>query len=335
MSARPVEQRKSGMSQKKWTLSLAILALMLLHLPGKAIAAEEYPTKPITILCGFTAGGSIDRMARVLQPFLQKALGSPIQVENLTGAGGILAHNKVFSSPPDGYTLMIAASPTMILLEKYFSETARYQWRDLTTVFSFVKDDHLLMGHPDDWKDFAAFATAAKSRRLRVGTAGKGADGHLRAIMIEDMAGVKFNLIPFEGGAQAVTNLMGKHVDAAMSSVSSSFNLLRSGSLNPLLVFSRQRNHVIPQTPTIQEVFPKFELMLYFIGIFGPPKLPSSRIKVLEEAFFKAIKEQELQDKIKEMGLESFPLNSRDFAAQNEQLYPLVDKYVKILKERD
>lgn len=332
-----MEQKKSlRMGYKKRVLVLgSILMLALLPIAGKAIGAEEYPTKTITIICGYSPGGSTDRQVRLVLPFVQKHLGKSVIVENLTGASGILATNKVFTSPPDGYTLLVASIPTTILQEKYLPETSRYQTRALTHVFSFVKEEFTILSHPDVWKNFTEFYEASKGKRLRVGIPGKGTDAHLRTVMLEEMAEVRFNIIPFEGGGPAMTAVAGKHVDAVMTMVSSSSHLVRSGTLNPLLVFSDRRHPAFPQTPVPKEVgFKTFEPMVYVTGIFAPPKLSDAKVKVLEEAFSKAVKEQEFLETAKKMAVDVHPLDSRDFLAYTEKEYPRIEKYVEIFKGR-
>ena len=316
-----------------WVLSSGILLLILLPLVGKAIGAEEYPAKTVNIICGYSPGGSTDRQIRLIHPFLQKHLGQSVLIENMTGASGILATNKVFASPADGYTLLVASMPTVLLQEKYLPETSRYQTRALTHVFSFVKEDFVLLSHAEVWKSFTEFYEAAKSKRVRVGIPGKGTDAHLRTVMLEEMADVKFNIIPFEGGGPAMTALAGKHIDATTTMVSSSYHLVRGGTLNPLLLFSDRRHPALPQTPVPKEVgFKTFEPIIYITGIFAPPKLSMDRVKVLEAAFAKAVKEPELLEMAKKTAVEVYPLDSRDFLANTEKEYPRVERLVNVLK---
>jgi len=324
------------MDQKRWPLVLGmILVLTFLPLIGKAIGAEEYPAKTVSIICGYSAGGSTDRQIRLLLPFFQKHLGKSVMVENLTGASGILATNKVFVSPADGYTLLVASMPTILLQEKYLPETSHYQTRGLTHVFCFAKEEFVLLSNPEVWKNFTEFYDAAKGKHLRVGIPGKGTDAHLRTVMLEEMADVKFNILPFEGGGPAMTALAGKHVDAVTTMVSSSYHLVRSGTLNPLLVFSDRRHPALPQTPIPKDVgFKAFEPIIYTTGIFAPPKLSAARIKVLEEAFAKAVKEPEFLEMAKKAAVEVYPLNSRDFLANTEKDYPRVERLVEVLKGR-
>ncbi len=322
------------MNRKSWILGFGILTFTLLSLFGKAIGAEEYPAKTLTILCGFSAGGSADRQIRLLAPYLQKHLGKSIMIENLTGAQGILATNKVFSSPPDGYTLLVATNTVILLQEKYLPETSRYKTRDLMHVSCFAREDFIVLTHPEVWKNFADFSKAAQSKRLRMGIAGKGTVGHVYPVMLEEMMGIKFNMIPLEGGGPAMTALAGKHVDATTTMVSSSSHLVRSGTLNPLLVLSGRRHPTLPQTPIPEEVGLKsIQLMDYNTGIFGPPKLPLDRVRILEEAIAKAVKESEYQKKATEMVVEVHHLNSQDYLANTEKHYSQIEKYVKILKE--
>lgn len=322
----------SARQYKQWIVGFGIFVFALFPLVVKEIGAEEYPAKTIKIICGFAAGGSLDRQVRLVLPFFQKHLGKSVMIENLTGAQAILASNKVFSSPPDGYTLLIAGT-YITLQEKLLPETCHYKSLDFTHVFSLVREDGVLLGHPEVWKNYDEFSKAAQSKRLRVGISGRGTPTHLYIIMLEEMTGLKFNIIPFEGGGPSMTALAGKHVDGTSTVVSGSFHLIRSGTLNPLLVFSDRRHPALPHTPIPKEVgYESFEPFAYIQGILGPPKLPADRVKVLEEAFAKAVKEPEFLEKCKEMAVEVYPLNSRDFLAKSEKAYYLAEKYTKILK---
>jgi tripartite-type tricarboxylate transporter receptor subunit TctC len=318
---------------KQRLLVMGIILFCLCIFIEKASEAEEYPTQTVRILCGYAPGGSADTQVRLLAPFLQKHLGKSVMIENLTGANAILATNKVFSSPADGYTLLVASIPVLILQEKYLPETARYLTKDLTHIFSFIRDDFVLLSNPEVWKSFAEFSKAAQTKRFRVGIAGKGTPSHMYALLVEEMLKVKFNLIPYEGGGPAMTSLAGKHIDAISTVLSSANHMIKGGTLNPLLILSDRRHPSLPQTPTPKELgFKSFEPIFYITGIFGPPNMPANRVKVLEEAIAKALKEKELLDKARDMTLEIYPLNSREFLNVTENQYPLVDKYIKIFK---
>lgn len=327
------ENGNMSIINKQRILVTGIIFFCLCIFIGKVQGAEEYPTQTVRILCGYAPGGSADTQARLLAPFLQKQLGKGVLIESFTGANAMLATNKVFSSPADGYTLLVASIPVLILQEKYLPETARYQTKSLTHIFSFIRDDFVLLSHPDVWRSFAEFSKAAQSKRLRVGIAGKGTPSHMYALMLEEMLKVKFNLIPFEGGGPLMTSLAGKHIDAISTVLSSSSHMIKGGTLNPLLILSDRRHPSLPQTPTPKELgFKSFDPVFYITGIFGPPNMPANRVKVLEDAIAKALKEKELLDKAKDMTLEIYPLNSRAFLNVTENQYPLIDKYIKIFK---
>lgn len=318
---------------KQRILVTVIIVLCLGIFIGKVQGAEDYPTKTIRILCGYAPGGSADTQARLLAPYLQKHLGVSVMIENLTGADAMLATNKVFSSPADGNTLLVASIPVLILQEKHLPETARYQTKDLTHISSFSQDHLVLLSHPDVWKSFAEFSKAAQSKRLRVGIAGKGTPSNVAALLVEELAKVKFNLIPYAGGGPLMTSLAGKHVDAIMTFVSTSQHMVRGGTLNPLLVLSNRRHPALPQTPIPEELgYKSVEPILYISGIFGPPKMPASRVKVLEDAIAKALKEKEFVDKAKGMLVEIYPMNSQEFSTLIENQYLSVDKYIKLLR---
>jgi tripartite-type tricarboxylate transporter receptor subunit TctC len=272
------------------------------------IGEETYPRQTIKVICGYAPGGSSERPVRLLLPLLQKHLRQNVMIENLTGAGGVLAANKVFSSPPDGYTLLTGQPGTLILLEKYLSEIVRYRTKDLTHIYNIAQDDFVLLSHPEVFQTFEEFLGAARKRRLRAAISGWGTHTHLYIVMLEEMIGQKFIIVPFEGGRVSIAALLGKHVDIVGTFISTSYPIIRSGTVKPLMVFSDRRH------PTLS------------------PQLPGDRIKILEGIFDQAVKEPEFYEKAKEAGVDVYPLNSKEYLAETEKQYSLLKKYIKVLK---
>ena len=319
-----------------WRMALWTLALILWPLIENGIGAAEYPERTIKIICGYSPGGSTDRPIRLLLPFLQKHLKQSVLIENLPGAEGILATHKVFSSAPDGYTLLIAQPGTLILQEKYLPEMVRYQTKDLTHIFNLASDDFVLLSHPELFRTFDEFLETARRKRLRAAISGRGTHTHLYLVMLGDMVHQKFNMVPFEGGRASLAALLGKHVDVVGTFISTSYSMIQAGALKPLIVFSDQRHSTLSQVPIPRDLgFYSFKPFDYNTGILGPPKLPSYRMKVLEEAIGKAMREPEFCKKAKETNFEVMPLSSEEFFAKTQRLYAMIKKYIEVLKDTE
>jgi len=297
---------------------------------------EVFPSKPVTILCGYGAGGSTDIQIRTIVPYFQKYLGQPVIVENLPGASGILASNKAFSSKPDGYTLIVSCLQQLVLSENLYKETARYHTRDVTFLYGLVKENPILVTHPDMYDSYAEFIKAAKSKKLKVGIPGKYQFNHFTTVLIEHLAKVNFNMIPFDGGGPSIVSVLGKHIDATMTIGSAPNNMIRQGKLRPLMVVAKERTPQYPQVPIPADFgynTTETQIILYLTGIYGPPMMPSDRAKIIEEALAKAVKDPEYIDKINKMDAEVFPLSAEKFRQTFEQEYPVMMKFMDIIKQ--
>ena len=318
-------------------LSLVVGAFFLvLGIAGGLWAQEKFPSKPVTIFCGYSAGGSTDIQIRTVTPYVQKHLGQPVVVENLPGASGILAYNKVFSLKPDGYNLLVSSLQQLVLTEHFFKDTARYHTQDYTFIHNLVKEDPILVTHPDLYPSFEGFIQSAQKKKLKVGVPGKGQVVHLMVALLEKLAKVEFNTIPFEGGGPGMASLMGKHIDAFMTYGSTAFNMVRSGSLRPLLVVSKTRVPQYPQVPVPADLgydTKETRIILSLTGIYGPPNIPPDIAKTLEAAFAKALKDPEYLEKVNKMNIEVLPLSAEEFRSTLEQEYPFIMKFTEVLKK--
>ena len=308
----------------------------VLGMAGGLWAAEgKFPSKPVTILCGYSAGGSTDIQIRTVVPYFQKHLNNPVIVENLPGVSGVLASNRLLSSEPDGHTLLVSCAQQLVLSEYLYKGTAKYHTQDLTFVYNLVKEDTVLVTHPDLYGSYDQFIQAARSKKLKVGIPGKGQYCHLVVLLIEKWAKVEFNIVPFEGGGPGMASLMGKHIDAFSTMGSTAFNMARSGSLRPLFVLAKQRSPQYPQTSVPSDLgydTTETQIILYLTGIYGPPKMPPERARILEEALAKALKEPEYIEKVSRMNIEVFPLSAREFRSTMERETPTITKFMEIMK---
>jgi len=318
------------MSFKK-RLILLFVPLLVFPLGNAEGKREPFPIKPVTILCGYSAGGSTDIQIRTVAPYLQKYLGQPVIVENLPGAAGTLAFNKVFSSEPDGYLILVANLQAMILGE-YFRETARYRTKEMTFIYNLVKESNILVTHPELYGSFREFAEAAKIKKLKVGVAGKWDPTHVFTALLEQTIKVKFNVIPYEGGGPAVTSLMGKHIDAVMTIGSTAYDKVRAGQIRALLVMEKARTAQYPDVPVLADLGYEAPTILYNYGVYGPPKIPQDRLKILEAAFAKAVRDPGYIEKTKKMNIEVYPLSAQQFRKIYEEQYPITLKFAEILK---
>ncbi len=297
----------------------------------KAEAEVAYPTKPITIVVPFTAGGSTDIAARGIATYVSKYLNTYIMINNMPGADGTIGYNNVYSAKADGYTLLAANTLPLILAE--FSRKTKYKSLDFKPIFAFARDSMILVVYPEFSKTFEEFVKTARTQTVRVGTTGGATTTGLMGILLVEELGLKVNWIPFGGGAESLTTLAGKHIDAVLSIAASALSLTKAGKIRPLAVFSEKRNPKFPEVPVPKELGVDIPLLFNHVGILGPPGLPEDKIKIVEEAFAKAVEDPEYLKWLNRVATsELIPLTSNEYRKEIERLFVLTEKYKKYLK---
>lgn len=311
---------------------IAVIAVFLLGIwVFKAETEVTYPTKPITIIVPFTAGGSTDIAVRRIAPYVGKYLKTSIIIENLPGADGAIGYNKGYSAKVDGYTLL--ASNTLPLILTEFSRETKFKTLEFKPIFAYARDSMILVVHPDFSKSFEEFVKTGRTQTVKVGTTGGATTTGLMGILLAEELGLKVNWIPFGGGAESLTTLAGKHIDAVFSITTSALSLTKAGKIRPLAVFSEKRNPQFPEVPVPKELGVDITLLFNHTGIVGPPGLPEDIIKILEQAFTRAIEDPEYLEKTKELATSDLvPLSSKEYRKEFERLYALAEKYRKYLK---
>ncbi len=298
----------------------------------KADAAESYPNKPLTIIIPFSAGGSTDIAIRRIAPYVRKYLNAAsIIIENLPGADGGIGYNKAYIAKPDGYTLL--ASNTLPLFLTEYSRPTRYKTMDFKPIYAYVRDSMILVVHPDFSKTFDEFIKTARAQTITIGTTGAATTTGLMGILFAEELGLKVNWVPFGGGAESLTTLAGKHIDAVFSIAASALSLSRAGKIRPLMVFSEKRNPQYADVPVPKESGVDIPLLFNHTGIVGPPGLTDDKVKILASAFANAAADPEYRENLKAMGTsELVPLAPKEYRKEFERLYSVTDKYKKYFK---
>ncbi|MET3494309.1 Bug family tripartite tricarboxylate transporter substrate binding protein [Variovorax boronicumulans] len=291
-------------SIRRRLLTLALAAPFVLGAPVPATAAEAYPSKPVKILVGYSAGGAVDAIARSVGQRMAAILGQPVVVENKPGAGTNIAIKSLTSSPPDGYTLLLAANALAVNPSMY--QPAPYDLdRDFTPIASVGRVPVVFAvreGSPI--KSLPEFVAAAKARPggVTVATPGNGATPHLAMELFQHTAGLKLSHVPYKGGAQAITDALGGHVDVVAVNALEVLPLVKGGKLRVLAVMSTERSAVLPGVPTVAESgYPGFEASVWY-GFVAPAGLPAPVLGKLHEAVQKALESQEVRDQLAAAG---------------------------------
>ena len=271
------------------TVSLAIVGLFVIVAP---VAAQQYPSRTVTIIVPYAAGGPTDQTARVVANFLTKKLGQSFIVENLTGGSTIVATNKLAKATPDGYTLLmhnlqITANITLFKNMPFDTE------KDITPVMLVNRNPLVLVGRPglapNSLKDLIALM---KKERLKEALPGFGTTGHLTSAQFQQEAKVKLDEIPYRGAAPAMTDLLGDHVDVFIGTPQSIVAYVKAGKLKAYGITAKEKSPLLPNTESIVDLLgPKFEIV-FWQALFAPAGTPAAVINKLNAALQEAVSDR-------------------------------------------
>ena len=279
----------------------------LLALPSLAWAQDKYPSKPITLVCPYSAGGNADQRSRQIGRFISTALGQPVLVDNKPGAGGNIGTEAVARAKPDGYTIgmgnfaPLAVNPTM------FSKLNFDPAKDLMPICLIEKGPLVLMVPAKSpfrsVKDIIAAAKAGPGK-LSFASGGLGGSHHLSGEMFKSLAGLSITHIPYKGGAPATTDLMGGQVDMMFEQMYAAAPSIRAGKLRALAITSKVRSPLFPDLPTMAEAgVPGFEVQNWQ-GLIAPAGTPAAIIRTLNEAVNKALADPTIKEQMLAQGNE-------------------------------
>lgn len=285
---------------------------------GVALAQGTYPTKPIQMAVSYAAGGGTDVVARVVATELAKQLGQSVVVENRVGAGGTLAVAHVAKSAPDGYSIgWFTGGP--IVLAPITETTLPYNVaKDLIPVSQVQTTDQVLVGRPglkaNTIPELVALAKQ-KPGSVSMGHTGIGTAQLLAAVMLERMAGIELNQIPYKGEAPMLNDIMGERVDMGLVTATSADPLVKSGKVKMLSSGGAKRAYLFPNTPSMAEAgYPNFDANSH-MGIYVPAGTPPEIVNRLHAAVVAALKNPEVRTKLQEMGGTPAGTSPQEFAA--------------------
>ena len=282
---------------------LTFLLALACIVPGLA-EAESFPSKPIHLVVPYSAGGTTDAMARVLQDSLQKALGQPVIVDNKPGAAGAIAAREVIRSAPDGYTLLFVNNGNLAVVP-FVMKAANYDGiKDFTPV-ALIAGAPMVVVVPESLpvNDLRGFITYAKSHPVAYATAGIGSFGHLASVLFSKEAGLNLTHVPYQGQAPTTNAVLSGEVQLLITTPSGSMNQYIAGKrLKLLAVTSPDESPLEPGTPTVASVLPGFAAESWF-AIVGPTGMPADVTKKLNDALSQVVQLPEVQQRFKTFGL--------------------------------
>jgi tripartite-type tricarboxylate transporter receptor subunit TctC len=281
-------------------------------------AQDSYPNKAITLVVPVPPGGAADFIARLIGQKLSEAVGQPVVISNRGGAGGTIASDNVAKSTPDGYTLMLNSITTHGIGPHLYASLPYDSVRDFTPVILVAKLPLIMSinaGH--DMKSVADVIAYAKANpgKLSFASSGNGGAPHLAGELFQTVAGIRMLHVPYRGSGPAVVDVGAGRVDIMFDAVPSLLALIQAGKLRPLAAASAERNPIVPDAPTFNELGVKgMEISLWY-GIAGPAGLPQPVVQRLNRELAAILKAAEIRDAFARQGATASGGTPQDYAA--------------------
>jgi len=315
---------------------LLSLGMLMLALGTCSAYAAEYPTRPITLMIPWNAGGGTDVGMRILMNIAQKKLGQTIVIVNKVGAGSQVGLTEMARVKPDGYYIGNANLPHLntIILDPV--RNALFNLDSFTPIINQVLDPGLIYVKADSpYKTLGELLDDTKKRPgvLRAQVGAILSDDHLATIMFEKAVGVKWRHVHSEGVPEAIASVMGGHTDFVFGNVGDIFPLLKAGQLRGLAVLDTERSKFIHDVPTTVELGFPSAISSSSRGILGPKGLPAPILKKLEEVFWDAMNTPEHMEKMKAEGMAVKPIRGEEYAKYIRDLHVVYKPLVEAARE--
>jgi tripartite-type tricarboxylate transporter receptor subunit TctC len=283
-----------------------------------AALAQPWPAKPLRIIVPYPPGGTSDILARALSPGLQAAFGQVVVVENKPGATGNVGADFVAKSPPDGYTLLLADIGSLAISPSVFATLPFDPVKDFAPVVMVAYSPHILAAHPsvpaNNVKELVAYAKANPDK-LNFAVSGIGGANHLAGIDFAQRTGIKWTYIPYKGGSQAITDVMGGQAQVLFNGMLATYPAVKEGKLKAIAISSAKRFSAAPDLPTVAESgVPGFETGSWQ-GIVAPAGTPADVVNKLHATVTKILATPEMKDRLDKAGAEVRPQTPAQFGA--------------------
>ena len=303
--------------------------------PALGWAQDKYPSKSITWVCPYAAGGNADNRSRQVAKVMSALLGQSIVIDNKAGAGGNIGTEAIARAKPDGYTIGMGNFAPLAVNHALFKKLNFNPFTDLVPIMLIEKGPLILMVRSDSpyksVKDLVAAAKAAPGK-LSYASGGIGGTHHLSGALFEHAAGIDMIHAPYKSGAAGATDLMGGQVNLMFEQMYSAMPALKGGKLRALAITSKTRSPLAPDIPTMAEQgYPEVEV-LNWQGLIGPKGMPADLIKQLNAVGNKALQDPDLKEKILSQGNEVGGGTPEQFAALIKAEAPRWAKVVRDAK---
>jgi tripartite-type tricarboxylate transporter receptor subunit TctC len=285
---------------------LARLVLLMAALIPVGAAAQNYPSRPVTVVVPFAAGGAFDVVGRIISVRMSELLGQSVVIENATGAGGIVGVKRVMAAQPDGYTVLLGTVGTHAYNQTIY-KTRRYDAvNDFTPVALFSEQPMALEVRKDlPANSLPEFIALLKSNgaKMQYGSAGVGSTTHLACSLLNAKVGVKIAHVPYRGSAPAANDLIGGQIDYLCGNLGAAVPLINGKQVKGLAVLSRERSVVMPEIPTAHEQGLKDFEVITWTAFFLPKGAPKAIVDKLNQVAHAAMDTPAIKQRMLEVGV--------------------------------
>ncbi len=311
-----------------------VLSAIFLAIIAPLAAAQPWPARPVHFVVPYPAGGYYDVLARVIGAELNEALGQAFVVENRVGANGMVGTDYVAKSAPDGYTIMMGGIGPHGINPSMYPNLPYSPTRDFAAVIHVASAPNVLVVNPalpvHNLKELIALAKA-KPGQIPFSSAGSGSSQHLSGAMLNMMAGIRLNHVPYKGSAPSVTAVLGNEVSMLFGTMADVVGHVKAGKLRALAVTSESRIPALPEVPTMIEAgLPGFEATAWF-GVLAPAGTPRPIVERLNGEINRIIKRPEILKRISQQG--SALIVGGTPEQFSEFIRAEIDKWGKVVRE--
>ncbi|MDQ7957901.1 MAG: tripartite tricarboxylate transporter substrate binding protein [Pseudomonadota bacterium] len=317
------------MTVRKRTLLLAAAALLA---TGAAPAQERYPSRPITLIVPQAAGGTNDIVGRVVGQKMAEVMGASVVVDNRPGAGGNIGTQLAAKAPKDGYTLLMTISSSQAINPSLYKNPGFDPVKDFRPIALIGAVPNVLLVNPAfPARSLAELLASARQKdaHLQYASAGNGTLNHLLGEMLNNMAGLHLQHVPYKGVAPALNDVLGGQLPMLFASLPSALPHIKAGRLRAVGVSGAKRSPVLPDVPAIDEAVPGYNGTLW-IGLFAPAGTPPAVLASLQQAAQQALAAPDLRAKLDQQGVEIAPPTSPEQFAR--LLQDDLAKWARIVK---
>jgi tripartite-type tricarboxylate transporter receptor subunit TctC len=281
----------------------------LVALAGSA-SAQDYPTRPVTMIIPFAAGGPQDTIGRVVAQRMSETLGQQVVIENVGGAGGMTGSKRVADAAPDGYTFVLGSVGTHAQNQTLYKKPAYHAANDFTPVAFIAETPIALIVRKDlpanNLQEFIAYAKANQAK-MQFGSAGAGSATHLACVVLNSVLGIDVTHVPYRGTGPAMQDLQGGRIDYLCEIINTAKPQIDGGTVKGIAIMTKERSPVLPNLPTAAEQGVKNLEAYTWSAVFLPKGTPEPIVKKLNAAIVEAAKTPSVRERLQTMGAQVAP----------------------------